>query len=200
MGTLYTVPEIKALADLAHQHGMYLHMDGARISNAAVSLGLNFRDFTTDAGVDVISFGGTKNGMMLGEAVIFSNPGLAKYAKYYRKQAAQLYSKMRFVGAQFIPYLKQEIWKKNAEHSNYMAKMLESRVREIPGIRITQKVESNAVFAILPKELIPVLQKEYFFYTWNESQGEVRWMTSFDTKEEDILDFARLLKGVMSDE
>lgn len=197
MGTLYTVDEIKALADLAHQHGMYLHMDGARISNAAVSLGLNFRDFTVDAGVDVVSFGGTKNGMMMGEAVIFSNPELAKYAKYYRKQAAQLYSKMRFVGAQFIPYLKKEIWKKNAEHSNRMAKMLESHVREIPGIRITQKVESNGVFAILPKELIPVLQKEYFFYTWNELQGEVRWMTSFDTKEEDILDFARLLKGLM---
>lgn len=197
MGTLYTVDEIKALADLAHKHGMFLHMDGARLSNAAVSLGLNFRTFTVDAGVDVISFGGTKNGMMIGEAVIFSNPELAKHTKYYRKQAAQLYSKMRFVGAQFIPYLKEEIWKKNAAHSNRMARLLESHVREIPGVKITQKVEANGVFAILPKEIIPLLQEKYFFYTWNELLGEVRWMTSFDTKEEDIFDFVNLLKQLV---
>lgn len=198
MGTLYTLEEIKVLGELAHKHGMFLHMDGARISNAAVSLGLNFRDFTVDAGLDILSFGGTKNGLMIGEAVIFFNPALARYAKYYRKQAAQLYSKMRFVGAQFIPYLKEEIWKKNAVHANRMAKLLESQVREIPGIKITQKVESNGVFAIVPKEIIPLLQKEYFFYTWDELRGEVRWMTSFDTTEEDIFGFARLIWEIMS--
>ncbi len=197
MGTLYKVEEIRNLANLAHRHGMFLHMDGARISNAAVSLGLNFRDFTVDAGVDILSFGGTKNGMMIGEAVIFFNPELSKFTKYYRKQAAQLYSKMRFVGAQFIPYLRDEIWKKNATHSNRMAKLLESEIQGIPGIKITQKVAANGVFAILPKEIIPILQKEYIFYTWNELSGEVRWMTSFDTTEEDILDFTHLIKQQM---
>jgi threonine aldolase len=104
---------------------------------------------------------------------------------------------MRFVGAQFIPYLKEEIWKKNAVYSNRMAKLLESLVKEIPGIKITQKVESNGVFAIVPKEIIPLLQKEYFFYTWDESRGEVRWMTSFDTTEEDVFGFTRLIREIM---
>jgi threonine aldolase len=194
MGTLYRTEEIRALAELAHKNGMFLHMDGARLSNAAVSLELNFRDFTVDAGVDVLSFGGTKNGLMMGEAVIFFNSELSRYTKYYRKQAAQLYSKMRFVGAQFIPYLKDGIWKKNAAHANNMAKLLENRLSKIPCIKITQKVESNGVFAILPKELIPILQKEYFFYTWDESRGEVRWMTSFDTTDEDVIGFTRLLE------
>jgi threonine aldolase len=194
MGTLYRTEEIRALAELAHKNGMFLHMDGARLSNAAVSLELNFRDFTVDAGVDVLSFGGTKNGLMMGEAVIFFNSELSRYTKYYRKQAAQLYSKMRFVGAQFIPYLKDGIWKKNAAHANNMAKLLENRLSKIPAIKITQKVESNGVFAILPKELIPILQKEYFFYTWDESRGEVRWMTSFDTTDEDVIGFTGLLE------
>jgi threonine aldolase len=197
LGTVYTVEEIRKLAELAHCNDMFLHVDGARISNAAVSLGLNFRKFTKDAGVDVLSFGGTKNGLMLGEAVLFFNPELCGFSKYYRKQAAQLFSKMRFVGAQFVPYLKDEIWKSNALHSNKMAKMLEKAVSGIKGITITQKVESNGVFAIVPKELIPILQKEYFFYTWDESRGEVRWMTSFDTTEEDILNFASILGKLM---
>lgn len=197
LGTIYTVEEIKELAQLAHQHGMFLHMDGARIANAAVSLGLNFREFTVGAGVDILSFGGTKNGMMLGEAVLIFNPELSRFSKYYRKQAAQLYSKMRFVGAQFVPYLRDQIWKTNAEHSNKMAKLLESEIRKIDGIEITQKVEANGVFAIVPKELIPGLQKEYFFYTWDEPRGEVRWMASFDTTEEDILTFSTLLRKFM---
>jgi len=199
MGTVYTVDEIKALADLAHQHCMLLHMDGARISNAAVSLGLPFRTFTKDAGVDILSFGGTKNGMMIGEAVLFFNPELASYSKYYRKQAAQLYSKMRFVGSQFIPYLRDEIWKVNASHSNRMAKILETEVRKLKGVVITQLVEGNGIFAIVPKELIPQLQDEYFFYTWDEHRGEVRWMTSFDTTEEDILNFAKLLRNLLKE-
>ena len=194
LGTVYKVDEIRELAKLAHRHGMYLHMDGARIANAAVSLGLDFREFTVDAGVDVVSFGGTKNGMMLGEAVLIFNPELARFSKYYRKQAAQLYSKMRFVGAQFVPYLRDKIWKINAAHSNRMAKLLESEIRKIDQIKITQNVEANGVFAIVPKEIIPSLQKEYFFYMWDEPRGEVRWMTSFDTTEDDIMNFSALIK------
>lgn len=199
MGTVYSVDEIGALADLAHQHGMYLHMDGARIANAAVSLEVPFRTFTRDAGVDILSFGGTKNGMMIGEAVLFFNPALSLYSKYFRKQAAQLFSKMRFVGAQFVPYLREGIWKINAAHANRMAKILETEIRKLKGIEITQSVDANGIFAIVPKELIPQLQNEYFFYTWNEQRGEVRWMTSFDTSEEDIMNFAHILKGLLND-
>ena len=199
LGTVYTVDEIRALADLAHSHGMFLHMDGARISNAAVALGLSFKAFTKDAGVDILSFGGTKNGMMIGEAVLFFNPDLASHSKYYRKQAAQLYSKMRFVGAQFVPYLRDGIWKTNATHSNRMAKILEAEVRKLKGIVITQSVDANGIFAIVPKDLIPLLQNEYFFYTWNENRGEVRWMTSFDTTEEDILNFAEILRKLLNE-
>jgi len=199
LGTVYTAEEIRALADLAHANNMYLHMDGARISNAAVSLGLPFRTFTKDAGVDILSFGGTKNGMMIGEAVLFFNKGLAIHSKYYRKQAAQLYSKMRFVGAQFVPYLKDGIWKVNATHSNRMAKILETEIRKLKGVEITQPVEGNGVFAIIPKALIPQLQGEYFFYNWNEQRGEVRWMTSFDTTEEDILNFTKILRKLLNE-
>lgn len=198
MGTVYTVSEIMELADIVHRHGMYLHMDGARIANAAVSLGLNFRAFTRDAGVDVLSFGGTKNGLMLGEAVLIFQPGLAKNTPYFRKQAAQLYSKMRFVSAQFIPYLKDEIWKTNATHSNRMAHMLADRLKEINAVKMTQKVEANGIFAVLPKEIIPLIRREYFFYDWDEAKGEVRWMTSFDTTEEDILNLVTLLKAHLS--
>ena len=172
MGTVYSVEEIRELAGIVHSHGMYLHMDGARISNAAVSLGTNFRSFTKDAGVDVLSFGGTKNGLMLGEAVLIFNPDLAKNTRYFRKQAAQLYSKMRFLSVQFIPYLEEEIWKINATHANRMAQMLASLISGIPAIKITQSVDANGIFAILPRDIIPVIQKEYFFYDWDASKGK----------------------------
>ncbi|MDP4205324.1 MAG: low specificity L-threonine aldolase [Bacteroidota bacterium] len=194
IGTLYTVDEIKAICDLAHQHGLLVHMDGARIANAAVSLNLPFRAFTVDAGVDVISFGGTKNGMMFGEAVIFFNPELSTYTKYYRKQETQLYSKMRFIGAQFVAYFENRLWEKNASHSNNMAKLLYQNIKEIPGIQVTQSVDANGVFAIIPPRLITLLQKEYFFYMWDENRSEVRWMTSFDTQKEDIERFTALIK------
>jgi threonine aldolase len=195
MGTVYTVEEIKELAGIVHQHGLYLHMDGARIANAAVSLGLNFRAFTKDAGVDVLSFGGTKNGLMLGEAVLIFDPKLAIDTKFYRKQAAQLYSKMRFISAQFIPYLRDKIWMETAAHSNKMARMLSAKISGLKSIKITQKVDANGIFVILPREIIPLIRKEYFFYDWDESKGEVRLMTSFDTTEEDILHMAALLKS-----
>lgn len=198
LGTVYTPDEIKKLADFAHQHDMFLHMDGARIANAAVSLNVGFKELTKDAGVDILSFGGTKNGMMYGEAIIFLNKKLGQNFKYIRKQGMQLASKMRFISAQFERYLANNLWFKSAEHANKMAQLLEDKVKEIPQIKITQKVEANGVFAIVPKEIIDDLKREYFFYHWDESQNEVRWMCSFDTKEEDILTFVELIKSKLN--
>jgi threonine aldolase len=195
LGTVYSVNEIKAISKLAHDNGMVVHMDGARIANAAISLNLPFAAFTRDAGIDVLSFGGTKNGMMFGEAVLFLN-GKQELAKYYRKQISQLYSKMRFVGAQFIAYFENDLWKKNAEHANMMAKLLAERVSRLE-IEITQKTEANGVFAILPNHIRDELQKSFFFYSWDDNRGEVRWMTSFDTQPEDIESFCSKLKTLL---
>lgn len=197
LGTVYSVNEIKALCDLAHQYGMFVHLDGARIANAAVSLNLPFRAFTNDIGVDVISFGGTKNGMMLGEAVVFFNKELSQNAKYLRKQSAQLYSKMRFVAAQFLAYFENDLWKSNAEHSNKMAAILAEKVEKL-GVKITQKVDANGVFAILDDEISDRLKQEYFFYPWDENKHEVRWMTSFDTNEDDITNFCVKLDELLN--
>ncbi len=197
LGTVYKPSEIKALADYVHQNGMLLHMDGARLANAAVSLNLGFKEFTADAGVDILSFGGTKNGMMYGEAIVFFNKKFSENFMYTRKQALQLASKMRFISAQFNAYLSDKQWHKTAAHSNKMAQFLAEKVREIPNVKITQKVEANGVFAILPKEVIPALQNEYFFYVWDEDKSEVRWMTSWDTTEDDIINFAKRLKELV---
>ncbi len=197
LGTVYTVDEIRKLADFAHSHNMYLHMDGARLANAAVSLGKGFKEFTRDAGVDVLSFGGTKNGMMYGEAIIFFNPSLAQEFMYTRKQGLQLASKMRYISAQFLAYLQDGQWNSTAQHANSMAQLLANRVRSIRGVTITQPVHANAVFAIIPSAIIPELQKEYFFYVWDEERSEVRWMTSWDTTPEDIERFANLLENLM---
>ncbi|MFC1898045.1 threonine aldolase family protein [Candidatus Cloacimonadota bacterium] len=197
LGTVYTIEEIKEISDFAHKNGMYLHMDGARLANAAVSLELGFKEFTADAGVDVLSFGLTKNGAINAETVIFFHKDLAENFKYYRKQGMQLGSKMRFMAVQFEALLADDIWKKNAAHANKMAKLLEGKIKEIPQIKITQKVEANGVFAIVPAEIIPKLQKEFFFYMWDEHQSEVRWMTSFDTTEEDIEQFVDLVKKLL---
>ncbi len=198
MGTVYSINEIREIADYAHSHNMYLHMDGARISNAAAFLKTGFKEFTRDAGVDVLSFGGTKNGLMYGEAIIFFNTSLAEDFKYLRKQGMQLASKMRYISVQFERFLDEEIWLKNASHANRMAGILAREVGGIDKVKITQPVQSNAVFAILPKDIIPGLQKEYFFYVWNEASGEVRWMCSFDTTEEDVMNFASLIRNVLS--
>jgi threonine aldolase len=198
LGTVYTVDEIKSLADFAHANNMYLHMDGARIANAAVTLNKSFKEFTKDSGVDILSFGGTKNGMMYGEAILFLNKQLGQDFKYVRKQGMQLASKMRFISAQFERYLTDNLWLKNAQHSNKMAQLLASKIKEIPQIKITQNVEANGVFAIVPAEIVPELQKEYFFYEWDEVRSEVRWMASFDTTEEDILNFVELIKKLLS--
>ncbi len=197
MGTVYSISEIHALAELAKEYNLFLHMDGARLANAAVYLNCGFRDFTADAGVDILSFGGTKNGMLLGESVLFFRPSLAADFRYLRKQGMQLVSKMRFIGAMFDTYLNDNLWYTNASHANKMAQLLLQNVSEIPKVQITQKVEANAVFAIIPHDVIEELQKEYFFYVWDENRDEVRWMTSFDTTPEDIEGFTQCLRSML---
>jgi len=197
MGTVYTPSEIKELADFAHAHDMKLHMDGARISNAAVSLEMGFADFTTNTGVDVLSFGGTKNGMMYGEAVIFFDSEMADDFKYNRKQGMQLASKMRYISAQFNAFLENDLWKSNATQANKMANLLFQRVKDIKEISITQEVQANGVFVILPESIVSDLQSEYFFYSWDEGRSEYRWMASFDTTEEDVNNFVNRLKELL---
>jgi threonine aldolase len=192
-GTAYSVDEVKAISLVAKKNNLFFHMDGSRISNAAVSLGKDFREFTVDAGVDVLSFGGTKNGMMFGEAVLFFKPELAQHFKYIRKQGMQLHSKMRFISAQFEALLSNELWKKNAAHANRMAKLLEAQLKE-SGVQLTQSVDANGIFALMTAEVIEELQKEHFFYVWNEKTNEVRLMCSYDTTEEEIKRFGKKLK------
>jgi threonine aldolase len=194
LGTVYTPAEVRALADLAHQHDLLLHLDGARLANAAACLDVPLRALTTDAGVDVVSFGGTKNGLLFGDAVVFLSAGLADDFLYLRKQSLQLASKMRFVAAQFDALLRDDLWLRNAAHANAMAGRLAHAVKEIPGVRITELVESNAVFAILPpaarERLLGAWPGDLPFHVWNEETGEVRWMTAWDTTEDDVDRFA----------
>jgi threonine aldolase len=196
-GTVYTPEELEQIAAFAHQHDMLLHIDGARICNAAASLDVNLRDITTDVGVDVLSFGGAKNGMMFGEAVVFFKRSLAKHFPFIRKQGMQLLSKMRFISAQFEAYLTDDLWLKNAKHANEMAQVLAKEIAKIPQIRITQKVEANVVFAIVPKEAVPVIQQKFHFYLWNPEISEVRWMTSFDTSKRDVKNFVKTIKDAV---
>ena len=194
LGTLYPLQEIRALADLAHEYNMYLHIDGARLANAAVALGCTFRQMTTDLGVDCLSFGGTKNGMLMGESVVLLNPALDVDMKYRRKQMTQLSSKMRFTAAQFEAYLSTGIWRRNAENSNRMAQLLFGELQGIAGVRVMYPVQVNSVFAQLPSEVWHRLQEEYFFYDWDEANDVVRWMCSFDTTEADIRAFVAALR------
>lgn len=196
-GTVYTQDEIKAIANFAHKHGLFLHMDGARLSNAAASLNVGLKDITTAMDVDVLSFGGTKNGMMFGEAIVFFNKKLSTNFKYIQKQAAQLISKMRYLSIQFYALLSNDLWLKNAQNANAMAKLLAQELSCIPQIRITQKVEANSVFAIFPPQYIKKIQQEFYFYMWNEKISEVRFMTSFNTIEEDIRNFIRSVRKVI---
>ena len=193
LGTVYSLQELRNLRKIADKYNLYIHMDGARISNAAVYLDCSFKQMTAETGIDVVSFGGNKNGLMFGEALIFFNKKLSENFKYIRKQGMQLHSKMRFISAQFDAYLKNKLWFENASHSNRMAQILFDKIKEHPKIKITQKVETNAVFAIIPGEVIPKLQNDYFFYVWDEHTNEVRWMTAFDTDDESINDFCSKL-------
>jgi threonine aldolase len=189
VGTVYRPEEVKALAQFAHERDMYLHMDGARIANAAASLGLTLRQATRELGVDVLSFGGTKNGLMGGEAVIFFNPALANDFQFVRKQGMQLASKMRFVAAQFEALLTKDLWLKNAGHANQMAQLLAKEITSIRGLEVVYPVDANAVFVRVPAEAVAAIQQRYFFYVWDEKRSVVRWMCSFDTTEQDVHEF-----------
>ncbi|MCY7326426.1 MAG: low specificity L-threonine aldolase [Microbacteriaceae bacterium] len=194
LGTAYTPAEVRAIADHVHERGMTLHMDGARLSNAAASLGVPFREFTTDAGVDILSFGGTKNGLLFGEAIVVLNPDVSQGLIYLRKMNMQLASKMRFVSAQLVALLEGDLWLRSASHANAMAQRLRTAVEGIDGVTLTQQTQANAVFAILPAGVADRLRESFRFYDWNPATREVRWMCAFDTTEADIDAFAAALK------
>jgi threonine aldolase len=194
LGTVYTLEETRALVDVAHAHGLVLHVDGARLSNAAAALGAPLRALSTDAGVDLVSFGGTKNGLIGADAVVFLASELADGFEYLRKQSLQLASKMRFLAAQFEALFTDELWLRCAAHANAMAARLAGAVAGVPGVTITQPVQTNAVFATLPREAREALREHFAFYDWDETRGEVRWMCSWDTTEEDVDMFASALQ------
>jgi threonine aldolase len=223
VGTVYKPDEIRQLARFAHAHNMFLHVDGARLANAASSLGLNLRQVTRDLGVDVLSFGATKNGAMGAEAVVFLNPdqngvpqarpergqrisphlrkvGISADFKFYRKQGMQLASKMRFISAQFESLLKGDLWLRNARHSNRMAQLLKRELTKVPQVKIVYPVEANGVFALIPRHAVAKLQKRYFFYVWDEKQSVVRWMCSWDTTEHDVREFATFVHRTVSEQ
>jgi threonine aldolase len=197
LGTCYTPQEIRAICDHAHERGMKVHLDGSRIANAAATLGVPLRAFTTDAGVDVLSFGGTKNGLLFGECVVVLNPDAVRAMKHLRKLSMQLASKMRFVSVQFEALLSGDLWLRSASHANAMAKRLAAGVRAVDGVDIVHPVEANAVFATLPHDVSERLQKRYRFYFWDEAVGLVRWMCSFDTTEADVDSFTAAIAEEM---
>ena len=195
LGTVYAPNEIRELADLAHEKGMLLHMDGARLANAAVSLNCTLRKITRDSGVDILSFGGTKNGALMAEAIVFFNRKFAENADFKRKQATQLTSKMRYIAVQFEALLTNNLWKKNAQQANAMARLLAEELQNVPGIKLYQNVEANAVFAELPRKYISRVQKKFNFYEWGNDTGIVRLMCSFDTTKKDVLALVRAFKA-----
>ncbi len=197
LGTVYAAGEIAALAELAHGRGMLVHLDGARLSNAAAALGCSLRELTTDAGVDVVSFGGTKTGLLGAEAVVFLKPNLADGFRYLRKQSLQLASKMRFLAAQFEALLADELWRSLAGNANAMAARLAAALGDVPGLTITHPVESNAVFATVPHDAIARLREQFDFYIWDEARDEVRWMCAWDTTEEDVERFAAAVREAL---
>ncbi|MCS6905497.1 MAG: aminotransferase class I/II-fold pyridoxal phosphate-dependent enzyme [Bacteroidia bacterium] len=197
-GTLYSDEEVRALAEFAHQNQMYLHMDGARIANAAAAMNKSIKQITGDLGVDILSLGGTKNGLLLGEAIVFFNPELASATRFYRKQGMHLFSKHRYLAAQFEAYFENDLWFTLAQQANATAQYLAQQLQKIPTIQITQPVQTNAVFAKLPRKLISPLQEKYFFYEWDPSQCEVRFMCSFDTTQEDVDNFTNTIQQTLA--
>jgi threonine aldolase len=194
LGTVYSLDETRALADTAHAHGLLLHVDGSRLANAAVALGASLADVTTAAGADVVSFGLTKNGALGVEAVVFLRDPEPEGFAWLRKQHAQLSSKMRFMAAQVVALLEDGLWARSAAHANAMAALLAQRVAGIPGVQVSRPVQANAVFAVLPRELADTVRADFPFYTWDEATGEVRWMCSWDTSEDDVQRFAAALE------
>ncbi len=190
LGTRYSPDELRALADFAHERGLLVHVDGARLANAAAALELPLRAITTDAGIDAVSFGGTKNGLLVGEAVVFLRPGLDEGFAYLRKQTLQLASKGRFLAAQFVALLEGDLWLRSAAHANAMAARLAAALDGVPGVRLTQPVEANGLFAAIPPAAVAGLQRDWHFYTWDERECVVRWMCSWDTTPEEVDAFA----------
>ncbi len=197
LGTVYSLDELKTLCDFAHDNSMYVHLDGARISNAVASLGVSLKAATVDCGVDIMSFGGTKNGLMIGEAVLIFNDELKANAPYFHKQTAQLFSKNRFIAAQFTALLTNDLWLRLATHSNKMAQLLANGVSNLPDVQITRSVDANAVFVIIPVQTIQPLRNQYPFYEWDAKTHEQRWMCSFDTTEEEVKAFVNTLKALL---
>jgi len=194
LGTVYTPGEVRAIADYAHEHGMALHMDGARIWNAAAALGVPLREFTSDAGVDVLSLGGTKNGLLGAEAVVVLNPDRAQGLLYLRKLSMQLASKLRFMSAQLLTLFEDDLGLRSASHANAMAQRLRAALEGTPGLSFSQPTDANAIFAVLDNAAADRLRERYRFYDWNRAAGQVRWMCSFDTTEADVDAFAAAVK------
>ncbi len=205
LGTVYTPAEVRALADHAHGLGMALYMDGARLANAAAALGISLRSFTTDAGVDIVSFGGTKNGALGAEAVVLLNPdavqagpaGAGQAVEYLRKSSMQLASKMRFVSAQLVALLTDGLWLRSAEHANAMAARLAENVRSLDGVTLTQEPAANQVLAVVDPSVADAVRSRYAFYDWEPSRNEVRWMTSWDTTGDDVDGFTAALRSAL---
>lgn len=196
LGTLYTVEEIKELADFAHDNNMLLHIDGARIANAVVALNTTFKEMITDTGVDLLSFGGTKNGMLIGEAIISFNKELSENFKYHRKQAMQLVSKMRFISVQFLSYLSNDLWKENAKNANEMGRYLVNELSKIEGIKIKEGLETNMVFANIDRKILKELEKRFEFYITDKESNEVRFVMSFDIIKKDIDKLIEAIKEI----
>ena len=194
LGTCYSVDELKTLIEFAKSQKMLVHIDGSRLANACIYLNKSFQELTTDLGVDIVSLGGTKNGFMMGEAVVILNPSYAENFKYIRKQLCQLPSKTRFIAAQYLHYFDNDLWKKIATHSHQMALALHESVAQLPGVTVTQNTQSNAVFAIIPQKWVKPLREKYFFYVWDESTFECRWMTSWDTQIDEIKGFQKAIE------
>ncbi len=196
-GTVYSPDEVAVIACFAHEHGLRLHMDGARLANAAAGLGASLLEISGGAGVDVLSLGGTKNGILAGEAVVFFDVELARNFAYRRMQGMQLASKMRFVAAQFDALFTNDLWLKSASHANRMAALLGAGIAALPGCQVTQHVQANEVFATIPREHIAALQNEFFFHVWDEVTSEARFVTSFDTTEDDVSAFVSAARRVL---
>jgi threonine aldolase len=200
LGTLYSVEEIRAIADHVHEKGMTLHLDGARISNAAAALGVPLREFSTDAGVDILSFGGTKNGILYGEAIVALNPAVVDGLIYLRKLNMQLASKMRFVSAQLLALFDNDLHLRSAGHANAMAARLRAALDEsiaageITGLSFSQPTQANALFAVLPNDAADRIREKVRFYDWDRAAGQVRWMTAFDTTEADVDAFINVIR------
>ena len=197
LGTVYAPNEIRELADFAHERGLLLHMDGARLPNAAVTLGCSLKKITRDCGVDILSFGATKNGGWMAESIVFFDKKFTENANFKRKQATQLPSKMRFIAAQFEAMLSTGLWEKNARQANAMASFLADELLKVPKVKLHQKVEANVVFAEFPREYFPEVQKKYFFYEWGENTGIARLMCSFDTTKKDVMGLVKVLKEIL---